>query len=107
MNFSFEDYRKKVLGCYVGKCVGGTLGMKFEGRTDTNTVTYYDPIPTTMVPNDDLDLQIVNVETLLRRGMPVSRYYLAEIWKDHLTDGAPDEYGVAIVPGTASIFTLI
>ena len=96
MNFSFEDYRKKVIGCFVGKCVGGTLGMKYEGQIQPNTVTYYDPVPTTMVPNDDLDLQVVNLETVLRTGLPVSRYKLAETWRDHISDGAPDEYGVAI-----------
>ena len=31
MLFNFDMYRKKVRGCYVGKCVGGTLGMKYEG----------------------------------------------------------------------------
>ena len=31
MLFNFDKYRKKVRGCYVGKCVGGTLGMKYEG----------------------------------------------------------------------------
>ena len=29
--FDFSTYRSKVYGCFVGKCVGGTLGMKYEG----------------------------------------------------------------------------
>ena len=43
MNFS--DYKKKVYGCYVGKCVGGTLGIPREGKCDYQEVCYYDPVP--------------------------------------------------------------
>lgn len=96
MFLAFEEYKKKVLGCYIGKSVGGTLGMPFEGDTNTRTITYYDPVPTEMLPNDDLDLQIVNLETILRTGLPVSRYNVGEIWLHHMEDSAPDEYGVAI-----------
>ncbi len=96
MIFDFNDYRNKVYGCFVGKCVGGTLGMKYEGKLDYNYVTYYNPVPTEMIPNDDLDLQVVNLETVLRSGLPVSRYYLGEIWKYHISDFSPDEYAVGV-----------
>ena len=96
MFLSFREYKEKVLGCYIGKSVGGTLGMPFEGDTSTRTITYYDPVPTEMLPNDDLDLQIVNLETILRTGLPISRLNIGEIWLHHMEDSAPDEYGVAI-----------
>ncbi len=96
MFLDFELYKKKVYGCFIGKSVGGTLGMPFEGKLKVNPVTYYDPVPTEMVPNDDLDLQVVNLETLLRTGLPVSRHHIGEIWLHHMEDSAPDEYGVAI-----------
>ena len=91
-----EFYHNKVYGCFVGKCVGGTLGMKYEGTLDYHPVTYYDPVPTEMIPNDDLDLQVVNLETILRTGLPICRYHLGEIWKYHIADHAPDEYAVAV-----------
>ena len=96
MALDFDSYKKKVLGCYIGKSVGGTLGMPFEGDTGTREISYYDPVPTEMLPNDDLDLQVVNLETILRTGLPISRYNVGEIWLHHMEDSAPDEYGVAI-----------
>lgn len=30
MNLKFFDYYDKVLGCYIGKNIGGTLGAPFE-----------------------------------------------------------------------------
>ena len=96
MKFDFKIFQEKVIGCYLGKCVGGTLGMKYEGNLNYNEVTYYDPVPDTMQPNDDLDLQVVNLESVLRNGLPVNRYHLGEMWKYHMVDQAPDEYSPAI-----------
>ncbi len=104
MNFSFKDYEKKVFGCFVGKCVGGTLGIKREGKCDYEKVTYYDPIPDKMLPNDDLDLQVVNLEAVLKHGLPVSRYALSENWKYHVADTAPDEYGCSVSNHALKIF---
>ena len=94
MNYSFDDYRKKVRGCFIGKSVGGTLGMPFEGNLSVNEVTYYDPVPTSMVANDDLDLQVIALELVRRRGLPVSANYLGELWQKNASC-FPDEYGVA------------
>ncbi len=99
-----KEYRKKVSGCFVGKSVGGTLGMKYEGDLNYNNVTYYDPVPETMIANDDLDLQVVNLETLIRTGLPVCRYNVAEIWKYHIVDSLPDEYGVAVSNNNNKIY---
>ena len=54
MKLNYEIYRRKVRACFVGKSVGGTLGMPYEGPVQVNNVTYYDPVPNEMVPNDDL-----------------------------------------------------
>ncbi len=52
--------------------------MPFEGNLNVNEVTYYDPVPTSMVANDDVDLQVVALEILRRRGLPVTAHYLCE-----------------------------
>lgn len=93
ISLSFDEYIQKVKGCYLGKAVGGTLGMPFEGNLSSQTLTYYKNIPDTMIPNDDVDLQVVYTETLYRFGLPVNRCQLADAWA-HLRFG-PDEYGVA------------
>lgn len=94
MGIDFQTYRKKVLGCWLGKAVGGTLGGPWEGKGGPHRLTYYDPVPAGMLPNDDLDLQVVWVEALRRHGLPVDRRTLARAWLEnvHLW---PDEYGVA------------
>ena len=103
MNYPVSEYRKKVRGCFIGKSVGGTLGMPFEGNLNVNEVTYYDPVPTSMVANDDLDLQVVALEILRRRGLPVTAHYLCELWQKNV-QCCPDEYGVANNNPTIGLF---
>lgn len=91
----FAEYKKKLNGCFIGKTVGGTLGMRYEGDINVHEISYYDPVPTEMVANDDLDLQVVNLETLLHKGLPVSRFHLGDNWRFHTADSNPDEYGTA------------
>lgn len=90
----FEEYRRRVIGCYTGKAVGGTLGMPFEGNLNTRVLSFYEPVPDKMLPNDDLDLQVIDLELIRRYGLPVNRFHLSQLW-EHLQDGGPDEYGAA------------
>lgn len=93
MGMTFDNYFKKLRGCYIGKAVGGTLGMPREGLLDTASLTYYDPVPDKMVGNDDLDLQVVWLEAVRKSGLPVNRRALADAWTNHIVCN-PDEYGV-------------
>jgi len=81
---SFDLYSKKVKGCFVGKAVGGTLGMPLEGYIGVKKVEYYDPVPTEMVANDDLDNQVVWLETVKRYGLPINRYLIGSAFKRHI-----------------------
>ena len=91
---SFPAYMEKLHGCYLGKVIGGTLGMPREGVLTWEEVSYYNPVPTGMVANDDIDLQVVALEVIRRRGLPINARDLSECWSDHLRF-YPDEYGVA------------
>lgn len=96
MNLDVETYRRKVMGCWLGKAVGGTLGGPFEGNPlPDHDLTFYEPVPDEMLPNDDLDLQIVWLQAIQNTGLPVDRHLLAEAWVDgvHLW---PGEYGVCV-----------
>ena len=64
MNISFDDYMKKLVSCYKGKAIGGTLGMPFEGYTNTNSIEFYKTLPDKMRGNDDLDLRFEAVDLL-------------------------------------------
>jgi len=95
MTHTITDYRARVMGCWLGKAVGGTLGMPFEGQDGPLDVLFYTPVPTEMLPNDDLDLQVLWACVLDREDpVRVDRHILARAW--HLNCGFPwDEYGVA------------
>ena len=62
-----EEYQNRVLGCFVGKNIGGTLGMPMEWERSKNDVTYYThDITGDPLPNDDLDIQILSVDFKIR-----------------------------------------
>jgi hypothetical protein len=88
------DYRKRVMGCWMGKAIGGTLGMPHEGQPGPLDLTYYKPVPTGALPNDDLDLQVLWLEIIRRYGVYTNRIQLSRGWAEH-TDFPWDEYGVA------------
>lgn len=88
---SLDTYSKKVKGCFVGKAVGGTLGMPLEGYIGVKKVEYYDPVPTEMIANDDLDNQVVWLETIKRFGLPINRHLIGNAFKRHIVC-VVDEY---------------
>jgi len=91
-----ESYRKRVEGCWLGKAIGGTLGMPFEGTNCILDLKFYDPVPKEMLPNDDLDLQVVWTCVLDKMDIPVvDKNILADAWLKHV-NFPWDEYGVAI-----------
>lgn len=82
---NIQNYRSKVVGCWVGKVIGGTLGQPYEGCKGPLTLNYYDPVPTDMVPNDDLDLQVLWACILDKMKKPVvDRNILAKAWLNHV-----------------------
>jgi len=89
-----KTLRRKIYGCWLGKNIGGTLGGPHEGKSGPLALTYYDPIPETVLPNDDLDLQIVFLHTLLsQQDREVTPDRLAAAWREHVL-WPPDEYAV-------------
>ncbi len=80
----------------MGKAVGGTLGQPLEGTDGPYDLTFYDPVPTQSIPNDDLDLQVLWACKLAEMEKPVvSRKLFEDGWLNNI--GFPcDEYGIAI-----------
>ena len=91
-----EILRKKILGCWHGKNIGGTLGGPCEGFPVVNHLTFYDPVPEGAIANDDLELQAMYAAALdeMER-VEISRDVLADIWLRHMNFHV-DEYGVAM-----------
>lgn len=87
--------KNKLRGCFLGKNIGGTLGMPLEGRPEFFDLTYYTPVPEKSVPNDDLDLQLIWLVYMEKYGLALTNQHLGEAWSKHI-DAHPDEYGVAL-----------
>lgn len=97
-NMNLEStYAKRVHACWRGKSVGGTLGLPYEGHEGPLALEFYDPVPSGMVPNDDLDLQVLWACVMDRLGddVRVDRQIFADAWLKHV-EFPWDEYGVAI-----------
>ena len=65
MKLNKKTFYDKVLGCYIGKNIGGTLGAPDEWKRQINNYTFYThDITGEPLPNDDLDLQFINLKAL-------------------------------------------
>ena len=87
--------RDKILGCFNGKNVGGTLGAPLEGKNGFFDIEYF--IQPNIVgnpqPNDDLDLQISSLNAVRRFGRCVNGEILAEYYNTYVIPSWA-EYGV-------------
>ncbi len=91
----YSSYYDKVLGGWLGKCAGGSLGAPVEGIKATNIIAYYSSSDKAQIANDDLDIQLVWVHALKQRGPDITERDLMEEWMDHVTFPW-SEYGYAL-----------
>lgn len=94
---SEEVYRDKVMGCYIGKNAGGTLGGPYErkfGSDEMFNVSWYSHIPEGGIPNDDLEMQLVWLQALQERGPGIRARDLVEYWLNCIAYNF-DEYGLS------------
>jgi len=89
-----NEFRDKVYACWLGKNIGGTLGMPFEGDTSVHDLTFYTRIKEgEPAANDDLDLQILWLKALQENDAHVDAYTLGEYWLKYVPVNW-NEYGV-------------
>ena len=95
MYIDFNTYRDKVQACWLGKNIGGTLGVPFEGVRGFVPVQYYThDLTKGVLPNDDLDLQLVWLSAAQLYGKALTADILAEYWLNYIV-GDWAEYGAA------------
>ncbi len=96
MQLNVEDYRDRVLGCWLGKNIGGTVGAPFEWMRQVNNITFYPQkdLNGTPMPNDDLDIQLLWLCALEEKGLAINSQRLAEYWVTYVTPHWA-EYGTA------------
>ncbi len=90
-----ERYLAQLRGCWLGKNIGGTLGMPFEGSKEMNDATFYtQELGGAPAPNDDLDLQLVWLLAVEEHGIyHLTPEIMGEYWLNHIT-GPWNEYSI-------------
>lgn len=77
----FSTYYDRVRACWLGKNIGGTLGMPHEGHRGVFDLSYYThDLSGGSFPNDDLDLQLVALLAAEKSGTALSAEILGEYW---------------------------
>ncbi len=91
-----ETLYDKILGCWIGKNCGGTLGGPLEkgySEAEPFNVSYYPEIREGGIPNDDLEIQLIWLKAIEEVGLDLTAYDLAQYWLDHVGYNF-DEYGL-------------
>jgi len=92
---NIKEYQNKVRGCWLGKNVGGSLGAPFECKRGVFNVDFYThDYKKGVLPNDDLDLQLVFLNAAEKFGSEVDSAILGEYWLSHIVANW-SEYGAA------------
>ena len=86
-----DEYLDKVYGCWLGKCVAGTIGAPYEGMKQLLNIDFKKEMIDVMLPNDDLDLQVLWLKVLEEKGIYTSGDDLAEAF-DKYNVYWPGEY---------------
>ena len=90
------DFLDRVTACWLGKNIGGTLGMPFEGKQEPQNVSFYTNLkPGEPAANDDLDLQLLWLKAMEEHGGRVDARILGEYWTKYVIVDW-NEYGVGI-----------
>lgn len=94
MKLNLAAYKDKVHACWVGKNIGGTMGAPYEGRRELLDVKGYATDPNVILPNDDLDLQLVWLHAMELIGpYELDCKRLGEFWISYITPFW-NEYGL-------------
>ncbi len=89
-----ETITDKVLGCWIGKNIGGTMGAPYEGKKEINNISGFASPKGEPLPNDDLDLQLVWLKAMETVGpRDVTANVLAEYWLCYIPPHW-SEYGI-------------
>ncbi|MDD4368161.1 MAG: ADP-ribosylglycohydrolase family protein [Oscillospiraceae bacterium] len=89
-----KTYHDKVMACWIGKNIGGTLGTPFEGKRQLNQITGFTSPKGEPLPNDDLDLQLVWLLAGEEQGLQnINPSVLSAYWLEYIVPHW-NEYGI-------------
>ena len=94
MKLNYETYKDKVYACWLGKNIGGTMGAPYEGVRTALKVKGFQTEANEVLPNDDLDLQLVWLQAMEYEGPKnITASVLGEYWLSFITPYW-NEYGI-------------
>ena len=91
---TYEQYLDKIWGGWVGKCAGGILGAPIEGFKCFHSIKFSEELFKTNYPNDDLDLQVLWLDLVKKKGPWIDENDLGQHWLKHV-EFPWNEYGIA------------
>jgi len=80
MKISYDEYLDRILGGWIGKFLGGSIGARFEGCKKWIELGPDELLPNEWPPNDDLDLQLLWLKVLEERGPNLRSEDMADAW---------------------------
>ncbi len=78
---TYEEYYDKILGCWLGKTLGGCGGVAYEGVKSRIENVDFKQIINTELPNDDFDLQVMWLQGLEQYGPYLNSSQMAALWE--------------------------
>ncbi|MGM9626254.1 MAG: ADP-ribosylglycohydrolase family protein [Eubacteriales bacterium] len=94
INLNREVLRDKIHACWIGKNIGGTMGTPYEGRQQINDIQGFSTPEGVVLPNDDLDLQLVWLRAMEDFGpYTLDAKILGEYWLNFIPPQW-NEYGI-------------
>lgn len=92
-----DVFRDKIMGCWLGKNAGGTLGEPVEGKFGQDemfNLDWYPDLPEGGIPNDDLELQLIWLQLIMEKGPGLTSADMVDAWMDCIAYNF-DEYGLS------------
>ena len=94
IKLNYAKYKDKVKACWLGKNIGGTMGTPYEGTKEYLDIQGFVTKKGEVLPNDDLDLQLIWLLALERSGPKnITASLLGEYWRSFITPHW-NEYGI-------------
>ena len=93
LHIDYSEYLDRVYGCWLGKCVAGTIGAPYEGMKELLSFEYDPCLAAKPLPNDDLDLQVLWLSVLEEKGTHFTSDDLAQAFVTKCPY-APGEYAI-------------
>ena len=90
---AYKDYLDKVYGCFIGKAISGNIGAPHEGVKMPMELEFRQDMINCELPNDDLDLQVLWLDVVEKKGISFTSYDLLKQFCE-CCHYSPGEYAV-------------